>query len=406
MRVLLLTQYYPPEVGAAQARLCAFARELKRHGHEVEVVTAMPNYLAGRTYDGYRGRFYVRESIDGITVHRTWVYAATGTGIRRVLNYLSFTLSCLFGIVRSHRPDAVFVESPPLTLGAAGWIAARFARAALIFNVSDLWPDSARDLGVIGDGAVFRAALRLEAWTYERAAVVNAVTKGIAQTLEGRKRVPAQKLRFLPNGVDLSLFSPRAPDESLRTSLRLDKPVLLYAGTHGIVAGLEHVLEAAALLSSDAIVVFVGSGPAKKALVERTRALRIENVRFVDPVPLDRMPAFYSIARAAIVSVLPSPVTQGTRPAKLFPAFASGVPILYMGEGEGAEIVRGAGAGIVVPPRDSAGIARAARTLIADENLHRTAAANARRIAVEEYGWPTIVERWLQSIGARSVYTA
>lgn len=402
MRVLILTQYYPPEIGAPQTRLAALARELRRRNHTVEVVTAMPHHLLGRTYDGYRGSFYRRDEVDGIVVHRTWVYAATGTGVRRMMNYLSFTISSLFGLWRAQKPDVVFVESPPLFLSVPGWLAAVRHRAKLVFNVADLWPDSVRDLGVMRDGPVFRVAEQLEAWTYRRADVVNAVTAGIRETLIAKKGVPRGKICFLPNGIDVDRFAPIPRDEALARTLALDeRPVFLYAGTHGIAQGLHHLVDAAKLVERDAMIVFVGSGPTKRALVERARRAKLDNVRFVDPVPLEHMPQYFSLAYASIVPLVRSELMRGARPSKLFPALASAVPIVYSGEGEGAALVRDGGVGVVVPPENPIALAAAMRSLIADAPSRDAMAQRARRAATEHYAWSAIVDDWLASLRAK-----
>lgn len=398
MRLLILTQYYFPDIGAPQTRLAALARALIARGHEVEVVTAMPHHLMGRTHAGYRARLYVRESLGGVVVHRTWVYAATGTGVRRIANYLSFTFSSLLGLALARRPDAVFVESPPLFLSIPGWLAAKVYGAALIFNVADLWPDAVRELGVVRAGPLLRAAERLEAWTYRRATVVNAVTAGIESDLLERKRVPPAKLRFLPNGIDVDAFAPRERSVSLAHRLHLDgRAVFLYAGTHGIAQALHTVVDAAAL-APEAIVLFVGSGSTKLAIVQRARDLALENVRFVDPVPLDEMPDYFSLACASIVPLSRSELHRGARPSKLFPSLSSGVPVIYSGEGEGAAIVESAGAGIVIPPETPCAMAEAMRRLMGDSIERARMSANARAVAVEQFAWSGIVDRWLASL--------
>lgn len=397
MRFLILTQYFPPEIGAPQTRLAAVAKELLRLGHEVEVVTAMPNHLVGRIYDGYRGKAYVREHWHGIPVHRTWVYAAMGTGARRLLNYLSFCVSSLFGLARAKRPDVVFVESPPLFLSVPGWFKAKSSGAKLVFNVADLWPDAVTDLGVMHDGAMLRFAKQLEAWAYRNASFVNAVTEGIAERLRSGKSVAANKILFLPNGVDTAMLRPLPPDHALAARLGLaGKTVFLYAGTHGIVHGLEHVLDAAALVDQDEIaVLFLGAGTCKPALMERARALGVRNVVFHDPVAIERMPAFYSIACASIVTVIRSHHSQGARPSKMFSSLACGVPILYSGEGEGAEIVRSADAGIIVEPESAQALAHGMRELSGNPELRERLGRAARRVAETDFGWNRIVESWL-----------
>ncbi len=402
MRVLILTQYYPPEIGAPQTRLAAFARELRLRGHRVEVVTAMPNHLIGRVQAGYRGKLYARETVDGVRVHRTWVYAATGTGIKRILNYLSFTVTSLIGLAKAGPADIVFVESPPLFLSVPGWIAARVRRAAMVFNVSDLWPDSVRELGVMNDGLLMRLAEMLEHWSYQRARVVNAVTEGIATTLRDHKRVPADKVRFFPNGIDIETFVPQAGSTALAEELRLSgRPVFIYAGTHGIAQGLHSVLDAAKLVEDEADVVFVGSGPVKASLVRRAAEEKFSNVRFVDPVPLSSMPEYFSLAIASIVPLVKNPLMRGARPSKMFPSLACGVPVLYCGEGESAALIGEAGAGIVAAPEDPQAIAEGMRTILRDPSLRETMSKNARRLAVERFAWGSIVEEWLRSIDAK-----
>jgi colanic acid biosynthesis glycosyl transferase WcaI len=396
VRLLILSQYYPPEIGAAQARLSALTRALIRRGHEVEVVTAMPNYPVGRTLPGYRHRFYMRESIDGAPVHRTWVYAAAGTGVRRIVNYLSFACTSMFGLFRARRPDAIFVESPPLFLAVPGWIAAKVRRCPLIFNVADLWPDAVRELGVIEGGPFLRAAESLEAWSYRRATVINVVTDGIERRLREHKRVPASKLRYLPNGVDVERFAPRVRSATLAARLHLDeRPVFLYAGMHGIAQALDHLIAAAALVP-EAVVLLIGAGTTKNALVALARGH--ENVRFIDPVQPDEMSEYFSLAHASVVPLVRCEGNIGARPAKVFASLACGVPVIYSGEGEGAAIIAEAGAGIVVPPEDSREIARAMRRLMNDPAEREEMSRRARDVAVQRYAWPAILDRWLASL--------
>ena len=396
MRLLILSQYYAPEIGAAQTRLAALARALIRRGHEVEVVTAMPNHLFGRTLAGYRSRVYMREEIDGVRVHRTWIYAATGTGGRRIASYLSFAGTSLIGLLRARRPDAIFVESPPLFLSVPGWITAKLRRVPLIFNVADLWPDAVRELGVMNGGPLLRAAEQLEAWTYRRATMINVVTDGIARRLRENKHVPVSKLRYLPNGVDIETFEPRARSRELAQKLRLDdRPVFLYVGTHGLAHALDHLIAAAAQVP-EALVLLVGAGTTKSTLVELARDQ--ENVRFVEPVPLAEMSEYFSLAYASIVPLVRCEVNRGARPSKLFASLACGVPVIYSGEGEGAVIVADANAGLVVPPEDSRAIANAMRRLIDAPSERDEMAKRARDVAVERFAWPGIVDRWLASL--------
>lgn len=384
MRLLILTQYYAPEIGAAQTRLAALSRHLQARGHDVEIVTAT------------RDRLYRRERIGSAVIHRTWVYAASGTGLRRIANYLSFACTSLLGLARTRRPDAIFVESPPLVLAVPGWIAAKLHRCTLIFNVADLWPDAVRELGVMRDGPLLRAAEKLEAWTYRNATMINVVTDGIERRLREDKGVPPAKLRYLPNGVDVQTFVPAARNTALAQRLHLDRrPLFLYVGTHGIAHALAHLVAAAAQVP-EAQVLFVGDGTTKPALIALARD--VENVRFLDPVTPEAMADYFSLAYASVVPLVRSAVNDGARPAKLFASLACGVPIIYSGDGEGAAIVREADAGLVVPPEDAAAIAAAMRAMLANPQRREVMARNARAIAVERFAWPDIVDRWLATL--------
>ncbi|MBV8246779.1 MAG: glycosyltransferase family 4 protein [Candidatus Eremiobacteraeota bacterium] len=400
MRFLILTQYFPPEIGAPQTRLWAFAKELARRGHTVEVVTAMPNHPVGRVHRAYRRKLYVRENWHGIRVHRTWIYAASGTGVRRMLNYISFAITSIFGLLRARRQDFIFVESPPLFLCIPAYAASLVRGGAVIFNVADLWPDSVRELGVMKEGPVLRVADALERWAYRRARYVNGVTTGISEILLTKKNVDHEKLRFLPNGIDVEQFCPRPRDETLARSLDAhERFVLLYAGTHGVAQGLETLIEAARLLAARPFLfLFVGAGPTKDSLMERARRYSLDNVRFVGPQPIGEMPRYYSIASASIVPLLRRELFKAARPSKIFPSLASGVPVLFCGEGEAAALLTSAGAGLAIPPESPDALAEAAVRLSENPEMAAKMSRCARDLAVSEYSWSAIVARWLADI--------
>jgi len=211
MRFLILTQYFPPEIGGAQTRLKFLAAELARRGHEVEIVTSFPNYPKGEFFPGYEKGIYRRETLEGLAIHRVWLYPAVGSGVKRMLNYGSFTLTCLFGLLRCKRPDYIFVESPPLFLSAPAWIAGLFWRAKFIFNVADLWPDVIVDQGFMKEGFVMRVLRGIESWSYRRATYVNTVTDWIGKVLQEKKSVPAEKFCFSPTAPTRKPFSHARP---------------------------------------------------------------------------------------------------------------------------------------------------------------------------------------------------
>jgi colanic acid biosynthesis glycosyl transferase WcaI len=392
MRILILTQYYPPEVGAAQTRLSAFARELRREGHSVEVVTAHPNYPAGRLEARDRFRLSRRESIDGIDIHRLWLYPATGTGLRRLASYLSFTATGLVGGLRASPPDVVFTESPPLFLGVAGWATARRFRACFVLNVSDLWPDSVRDLGLMQGGPWLGMAERLERWLYRRADGITAVTKGMRDRLIEAKGVPPERVMFLPNGADIDTI--RAVESPSASSAR---PSVLYLGTLGYAHGLDVVLDAAAI-GDELDFVLVGDGSEKPRLEREAKLRGLGNVRFEPPVPAAQVAARYAEASVALSTLRDSDLMDGVRPAKVIAMMACARPVLFSGSGEGAVLVRAAGAGIVTPPGDAAALVKAAREMVSDPVLAEKMGSNGRQYVIENLAWPKLVGDWLAQL--------
>ncbi len=400
MRLLIVTQYFPPEIGAPQVRLAMVVRHLRRAGHEVDVVTAMPNHPEGRIFPGYRGRVYLREMLDGVSVRRTWVYASMGRGLKRMANYASFALTCMPALFLCRRPDYVFVESPPLFLGVPCWLAASCWRVPMIFNVADLWVDAAQEMGILAEGPMLRFARWLEKWLYRRSRFVNAVTDGVARVLAGSKGVPLEKLLFLPNGVDTELFRPMPPDGNLRRELGLDdRKVFLYAGTHGYAHAVETALHAARLLADDPVqFVFVGDGSEKPRLQQLAQAMDLRNVRFLAPVPPTEVARLYALAYAGLSTLRNLPLFEGARPVKVFAAMACARPVVYAGRGEGAALVERARCGRVVPPEDPPALAEAVRSLLSRPALAEELGGNGRSYVEAHFSWRKIMDDWLRQL--------
>lgn len=402
MRFLILTQYFPPEIGGAPTRLHCMATALTRMGHEVEVVTGLPNYPMGRFFAGYQNSLYRKEILDSVVVHRLWMCPALGGGLKRILNYGTFAAASFVGMFRAKKPDYLFVESPPLSLSVPGYFFSRFWRVPLILNVSDLWPDTAVEMGFISkDGLLARAIGSLERWAYRKAAQVNAVTQGMRKSLLKDKAVPSEKVLFLPNGVDSSLFQPHRSDLSLKEKLGLqDKKIIIWAGTLGQAHGLQHVLQAAKLLEAHPEIhfLFLGDGTVRPSLERLRLELKLSNVSFRDPVPLEMLPPYFSIAESGLASLCSSPLYKDARPSKIFPVLASGKPLIFMGEGEAAKLIKESNAGIVVPPENPGALADAVLRLVKNPELVEELGRNGRRLVESNFQWSQIIEKWLLSL--------
>lgn len=400
MKFLILTQYFPPEIGAPQTRLAALGRELARRGHAVEVVTALPNYPTGRIFPEYRRRFAVSERWEGIPVHRTWVYASKGAGVKRMANYSSFLATSLLGLRKASRPDWIFVESPPPSLALAALLAGRFWRVPVIVNVADLWPDSIRALGLMNNELLLHLFEKLERFVYRRAFCVNAVTEGIRKSLIEDKGVAPAKVTLLPNGVDPEIYQPQPPDEALREQLGLrGKKIILYAGTHGYAHGLEHILEAARQLRDPGIhFLFIGDGSEKQRLIGLAAQLQLQNVTFLAPVSPGEIPRYLSIAECGLAPQRDIALFEGNRPAKIVSIMACAKPVVFSGKGEGARLVEDARAGFVVAPEDPSALVAAIRELAREPQLGRQLGWNGCAYVRSRLSWPALVGDWLDQL--------
>lgn len=401
MRFLVLTQYFPPEIGAAQIRLATVVRELARLGHQIEIVTAFPNYPEGYIFTEYRGHFYQQELWEGLTVHRVWIYAAQGAGVKRLLNYLSFTLTAGWGLWHAQRPDYVFIESPPLFLGITGYLIAKKWRVPFILNVADLWLDAVQTLGILKEGFLLRWARKLEMGLYRRAHAITVVTEGLRDVLQTEKRIPSQKICFLPNGVDTQLFRPQTPDLNAQEKFSLPDYdyLIVYAGTQGYMHNLDVLLDTAQqLVTQKVLFLLVGGGSEKARLIQRCQQLQIPNLIFLPPQPPKVIAQLYNLSLAGISTLRDSPLANSLRPAKVFPIMACAKPVLYSGYGEGAQLVIQAQAGLVVPPNDASALAKAIQQLIAHPQLTRQLGQNGRIYVETHWQWSILVANWLQQL--------
>lgn len=385
VRITFLTHYYPPEVGAPQARIAALARHLREGGDEVTVHTCFPHYPDGVIKPPYRNRLLLVEGAGEVPVLRSAVYPASNTGFgRRVASHASFAASALLTAPRAGPADIVVVETPPLFIAGAAIAYARLKRARLVMHVSDLWPESAIELGVLRSRGAIRAARALERRCYRAADALVCPTEGIAEALEGRPEA-AGKVRLVRPSVDLEAFEPAAAERRHSGSSRRGPLRVLYAGTIGLAQGVGTLFDAAAELERDdgsqIEVVVAGDGADAAALRARMAEQGPASVSMLGAVPAERVPPLYADADLAVVLLRDRPVFHGALPTKMLEAMAAGCPVVLSAGGEAARFLAESGGGVIVPPEDPSALAQAFRDLAADrERLARLGAAARRRV--------------------------
>lgn len=366
--ILFITPYYPPEKAAAAVCVSENAVRLAKYGHRVTILTTVPNYPNGIVAPEYRGHLLQEETLDGVRVVRVWSYVSPNKGfLRRILAQLSFgLLAPLLGWKEVGQPDITVVQSPPLFDAIAVRLLARFKRCPFIFMVSDLWPESAVELGVLRNRLLIRLSEWLEWSTYQHTSLVWVVTEGIKRVLLARG-FPPERLLLLTNGVDTVKFHPSSQVQA-RQELGWDERfTVVYVGTHGLSHGLATVLDTAERLKNnpDIHFVLVGDGAEKASLVTQAHKRALTNITFYDPQPHQRVPIFLAAADACLVHVRRNiPVFTGMLPIKMYEAMACGKPVLLAVDGEARRLAeQEAGAAIYVEPENPEALASAILSL-------------------------------------------
>ena len=384
-RLLILSQYFPPEMGAPQSRLSELGERLIDLGWEVDALTALPNYPTGRVFPDYRPLRAVREHVGRIDTLRVPLFASKGGFTGRVASYLSFAASAaLVAPARARRPDLILAESPPLFIGLAARHLARRWRCPFVFNVSDLWPESAIRMGVVKPGVATRMAERLELSIYRRSAGVTGQSQEIIDSI--RRRAPGVPTAVITNGVDPDRFSPGKADAGARALLGDEPgPIFLYAGLLGWAQGLDQLLDVAAALPADVPGRFVllGEGADRERLQARLAREPNHRVRIVAAQPRERIPAI--LAGADVAAITLGMTLPGAVPSKIYEAMASALPILLIADGEAARRVTDPGCGIAVRPGDVPSAVAAFVKLSTDAELRRRLGEAGRRAAQTTY---------------------
>lgn len=348
MKILLVTQYFSPEVTSCALRMDAFASTWSQMGHDVTVLTAVPNHPEGVIQAGYRRRLVVDEERSSARLRRVWVRASQSKGASaRLATYGSFAaMAGLVGSLRISRPDVVVATTPPPFAAVAGAALASRYRVPFVLDVRDLWPEAAIAMGELGKGRATSALQSMVQWLYRRADLVVAATEGFAQEIGHGAQV-------VPNGCDPRVA--RTPEEAgfaVRSRLDLGNRFLLgFVGNHGVCEGLDGVVEAMARLREvpDVHLLLVGDGPRRGELMRQAEAVGARNVTFHPSVPVEQVGAFLRAADVLVVPLQNDPHFATRFPAKMFDAWACARPVLIGWDGDARRLVERIGGGSFAP---------------------------------------------------------
>lgn len=392
MRILIVSQYFEPELTAASIRIGAFARGLAAAGHEVDVLCEVPNHPVGVVAAGYSGKLKVDREEDGFRVRHVWVHASPSKRARhRLLSYASFAAMATTAGSAMPRPDVIVASSPPLSVGVVGALLASRFRVPLVFDVRDLWPEVAVALGELPEGPVLRFAERLERWLYRRADAVTTPTRPFRDHIAAVAG-PGTSAEVVGNGTDARwIAAGQAEPDRASAGLDASRFSWTYAGNIGLSQDLGTAIAAASELGDGFDLLLLGDGTSKPAL-EAMAASSNGSVRFRDSVPAEQAMQIMRASDALLVSLADRPELGRSVPIKLYDSCAVGRPVVLAAPGEPRRLAGESGAALVVPPEDPGALAAAIRRLRDDPELARSIAdagvdfarANLRELGVAE----------------------
>jgi glycosyltransferase involved in cell wall biosynthesis len=400
MRILFLTDNFPPEVNAPASRTFEHCREWVSAGHEVIVITCAPNFPAGRVFDGYRNRLWQTERMDGIEVIRVWSFITGNEGfLLRVIDYISFMVTSFIASLFVRRVDVIIGTSPQFFTACAAHMVGFVKRRPWIFELRDIWPESIRAVSAMKDGMLLKLLEKLELHLYRKAFAVVSVTNAFKANLIARG-IDGDKIHVVTNGVDTARFKPMAKDPDLVSRLGLEgKFVAGYIGTHGLAHGLDTLVEAAALLNrvperNRIHILMLGGGAQRERLKASAEAKGLTNITFLDSVSKDEVVRYWSLLDTSIVHLKRDELFKTVIPSKIFECMGMGIPILHGVEGESAGIVQDEGVGIGFEPENAEELVEKLRLLAEDEGLRRRL-AEAGPSAARRYRRSYLAERML-----------
>ncbi|HEY1462089.1 MAG TPA: glycosyltransferase family 4 protein [Terriglobales bacterium] len=394
MKILYISQYFPPEIGAPAARASELVRHWVQQGQDVTVLTGFPNHPNGVMTPEYRKamrKLVVKENSDGAKIVRSWLLPFPNRkSYERILNYTSFLLSAAITGTFLSRPDVVIATSPQLLVALAGWWVAHCKRVPFVFEVRDLWPESLAAVGAGNQNSfLYRALKKIAGFLYRHADHIVVVTPAFKNYLTEHWQIPAEKIAVVQNGVETDTFSPRNSDSSLRSKLDLEgKFVVSYIGTIGMAHGLNVLIESAAKLQNSAPNVqflLVGEGADRERICSLAQSRGLTNLHFAGPQAREKIPAYIAASDVCLALLKKANIFETVIPTKMLEYMSCARPVILGLEGHARKIVENAAAGIWITPESSEELCKAIMQFEANRSLGRQLGANGRNYILQNF---------------------
>ena len=380
MKILFLSDNFPPEVNAPATRTFEHCREWVKAGHEVTVITCFPNYPQGRVYPGYKNSLCKTEWMDGIKVVRVWSYMTANKGfIKRIIDFISFSVtSFIAGLFQ--KCDVIVATSPQFFTALSGRTLHFFKRRPWIMEVRDLWPDSIKAVGAMKESPVLKYFSKEELWCYKSARKIVVVTNSFKREISN-KGIPAEKISVVKNGANTDLFKPRAKSPELLKKLGLEgRRVLGYVGTLGMAHKIDFLIDCVKELDDYALMI-LGNGAERDNIKQKIESEGLKNIVLIDSVPKELVPEYIALQDAALVNLRKSPLFTTVIPSKIFETASMRIPILLGVDGEAREMVEEFGAGLFYEPENKAEFLERLNTLFSSKEVYEACCDGGEKLA-------------------------
>lgn len=399
MKILFLSDNFPPEVNAPATRTYEHCREWVRRGVEVTVITCVPNFPQGKVYEGYKNKLYQTEIVDGIRVIRVWSYISANKGFaKRVLDYISFSVSSfLAGLLQ--KADVIIATSPQFFTALSGRTLSFWKRVPWEMEVRDLWPESVKTVGAMNDNIFIRYFEWEEMRCYHSAKKIIVVTDSFKKKLVARGVYP-EKIEVIKNGVNRNLFIPMAKDKQLLEALGLKgKKIIGYIGTHGMAHKLDFILKCAKEMDgkNDYHFLFIGAGAEKQRLLELKDSWHLDNVTMLEPVSKQEVRRYISILDVALINLRKSELFTTVIPSKIFENAGMEIPILLGVNGEAREMVESYQAGLCFEPESEEDFQVKLDKLLSDMVLYNRCKSGCQKLSAD-FDRSFLAEKMLQIV--------
>ncbi len=394
-----MSQYYPPEMGAPASRVSELAKYWSKMGQKVTVITGMPNHPDGIVHPTYKWEYFKEEKTLGVHVLRVFLYATANKGvIKRIISFLSFmTTSLILGLLKSHT-DIVIATSPQLFVGLSGLIIAKMKKKPFVFEIRDIWPQSAVELGVIKNKQVIRAMEMLENILYSKANMIIVAVKGMKKILVSRG-VNGNKIHYIPNGIDEERFNTEKKEFILGKKVELkDKLIIGYIGTIGLAHGLQIIPEAAAKIrNSNVHFIIIGDGAEKDKLLQTIKAYNLKNVSFLGVMPREYIPSILGEIDLGFIHLKYIPFFKNAAlPSKLFEIMAAGKPVLAGISGTVSDFIKENDIGYVFKQDDPDSLVNAIENILKEnKDILKKKGEKGKYIAIRDFNRKELAEKYI-----------